>query len=344
LKNSFIFLFFSLFSCYTFAIEVTNLYEFKVLVEDKSRLEQNRASRVGFIGVLKKVSGESINPSHASIQQAYKKLSNFVLKYEYQESLHQTSLTIRFQPKMVDNVLTAMNKPIWGNRRPLTLIWLAIEEDKQRSLMTQEDYPQIFQTLIDKSENAGLPLVLPLLDLTDRMNLSVTDVWANFPDQIFSASERYEPEIIVSGRLYRDKNVWQLDWQFSNYGSFKSNNLNGDKLSIMGEFVDSITQEITQQYVSNDRDNNNTTAIIRFTGLNSLFSIEALKSRLSSLTQVNEIDIKYKRSDQVDLVFYLNTNQDSLQKALQLDPLFEQKVDPFNYQKSDLLEYHWLGK
>ena len=341
LKNALIFFLLSFFCVNVLAIEVANIYQYKAVVDDKSQSEQRRANRVGFIGVLEKVSGQKVDRSHPEIAEAYKQLSRFVLKYEFVESQYQTYLSIRYQPQMIDRVLTKMGMPIWGNRRPLTLIWLAIEEDVQRSLVTKEDFPQIFHLLETNSENTGLPIVVPLLDLEDRMNITATDVWANFPEQIINASSRYNPEVIVSSRLYQRDNTWYLDWQYTNYGSFNLNQLTGDKLTIIGELVASIAEQIAKQYASLDTELRDNVVTVRFNGVYGLKAIEQLKSQLRSFSQVNEVDVSYVRGEKVELTLYLNASLDQLKKSLKLDPQFEQVFDPFNYDVTKPLEYFW---
>lgn len=343
LKNTLIFSLILLLSSPLLAVEVENLYQYKVVVDNKSQKQQQRATQIGFIGVLEKVSGQQVTQSHPAIKQAYQQLSDYVLKYEFEETLYETYLSIRYQPQMVDAVLTQMALPIWGNRRPLTLIWLAIEENYQRALVTKEDFPQMFQLLETNSENTGLPIVLPLLDLEDRMHVTATDVWANFQDQIVTASNRYEPEVIVSARLYRNENSWQLDWQFTNYANFQLHQLSGDKFNIVGQLVGSVAERISALYAVQNLANETNTVKIRFSGVDGLTEIEHLKTRLRSFSQITEVDMTYARSDQIELALYLKTDLDNLKKALQLDPKFDLVFDPFNHDESKLLEYQWLN-
>lgn len=342
-KTIFLALFFCL-SHTVSAVEVTELYQYNAPVDDKSQSEQRRANRLGFIGVLKKVSGHDIDRSHPAIKRANQSLSNFVMKYEFVETPYQTYLNIRYQPQMIDDVLKDMGVPIWGNRRPLTLIWLAIEENHQRTLVTKEDFPQLNQLLKANSENSGLPIVLPLLDLEDRMSVSVSDVWANFPEQIINASKRYSPEVIVSARLYRFENTWHLDWQFSNYASFNLNRLKGDKFTIVGELIGSISEQIAKQFATVAQDQEKSQVTIEFNDVYNLTAIENLKARLRSLTQVDEVDVIFRQGDKLELSVHINTNVDSLNKALMLDKQFERIVDPFSYGTEESLNYRWISQ
>ena len=52
LKNALIFTLLLVFSKAILAVEVTDLYQYKAVVDDKSQAQQRRANRVGFIGVL----------------------------------------------------------------------------------------------------------------------------------------------------------------------------------------------------------------------------------------------------------------------------------------------------
>jgi len=110
-------------------------------------------------------------------------------------------------------VLWKNNFPVWGKTRPSTLVWIAVQDLSQRFLLDTNEPSDILNALIHYAEKRGMPLVFPLMDLTDQSHISVSDVWGNFSDPILEASQRYHPDAVFVGRVFRDPfGGWQGRW------------------------------------------------------------------------------------------------------------------------------------
>ena len=54
------------------------------------------------------------------------------------------------------------------------------------------------------AKERGVPLSLPLMDLTDNVNISTYDVWGRFVEPLRKASTRYGVDNIIGARVYRN--------------------------------------------------------------------------------------------------------------------------------------------
>jgi hypothetical protein len=128
-------------------------------------------------------------------------------------------LWLRFTEKAVAKLLREQGLPVWGKTRPATLVWLVVDDQKQRILIGNNT-PHISRTHIEQeATKKGLPFRLPLLDLADQSKVQVTDVWGNFEDTILDASLRYQAEAILVGRIYLGfGNSWNTRWSLYSAG------------------------------------------------------------------------------------------------------------------------------
>ncbi|WP_170940636.1 DUF2066 domain-containing protein [Pseudoalteromonas sp. NBT06-2] len=330
------------------AIEVKDLYQYKILINDKTRSSRLIASKEALSKVLLKVSGRTINAKSTAIRKAKRNIPSYMLKYEYFDGDNeQQFLVVQFEASKVNKLLEYDELPIWGNRRPLVALWLATEDELRRELVTQDSYPQLEQLITDKASRRGLPIVIPLLDLEDRQLVSVTDVWANFSSPIVSASQRYNSERIVSARLYQDieNNLWKLDWRFSDEAKFTLNELIGDKQQIVGQMIDDIADKLAIQYAVEALSfNDNGIYDITVTGLNNFSSVELAKRQLLSFSVVESVLLKIVKDNQFYMQLRLSGSPLDLAKALELDNSFVRLFDPLaSVKENPKNTYRWFG-
>lgn len=122
---------------------------------------------------------------------------------------------VEFYPSQVDRALGALNRPVWGPERPLTLMWIAIDGgDGERVLLSAdsvdaagvspemaEQADAVREELRRVADERGLPNALPLLDLEDLASVAFADVWGGFVEPVRAASARYGADAILIGRV-----------------------------------------------------------------------------------------------------------------------------------------------
>ena len=333
------------------AVEVTDLYQDILRVDDKSRDTRLAASRKALLNVLVKVSGDESADQNKLAQQRTKNISDYMLKFEYDEKANgQLNLVVKFEARKINELIKELNLPLWGVQRPLVAIWLGIEDNWRRELVTQESYPQLEQLIYDKAGRRGLPVVVPLLDSQDRRLVGIPEVWGNFSEPVEEASRRYSAERSITARMYQepDSETWILDWRFTNDDLFDSNRLEGDKQQIVGQMIDSLALGLANEYaIDPNAYYEQAAATLTLKGTQSFVDIELAKRRLQSLSVVTQATIMRKTPEFVEFKLNHTGSVGDLKKGLGLDSAFRDYVDPrafYHVVDKNSLEYQWVDE
>lgn len=344
-------IFFSFVSFSSLAVEVTDLYQDILKVENKSRDARIAASRQALLNVLVKVSGDAQADKNSLAKQRSKDISDYMLKFEYDEKPDgHLNLLVKFEANKINALVKELNLSLWGNRRPLIVIWLAIEDNLRRELVTQESHPQLESLIYDKAKRRGLPVVVPLLDLQDRSLVGIPEIWGNFSEPVQQASNRYRAERSITARMYQQPNSdnWLLDWRFTNDELFGSNQITGDRQQIVAQMIDSLAAGLAAEYaVDPNAVGQLAEATFQLKGTKSFVDIALAKRRLESLSVVTQVVISTRTDDLVEFRVNHTGSINDFKKALELDNAFSAFVDPrafYQLTNNDALEYSWTGE
>ncbi|OCQ22621.1 hypothetical protein A7985_01250 [Pseudoalteromonas luteoviolacea] len=334
-----------------YAIEVTDLYEATLVVDDKTRATRAKASQDALDQVIKKLTGKAGNGDHPLIKKSKRRISDYMLKYEYIEHIEgELKIKVRFEAEKVEKLVRDSGFGLWGNRRPLIAIWLAIEDNLRRDFVTQESYPQLERLIYDTAAEWGVPVVVPLMDLTDRSQVGIAEVWGNFSEPVEAASARYNAERVITGRLFKQPNTsrWQLDWRYTDADMFESVQLVGDKQQLLISMVNEMSSALADEYVIDPNKSYATNStVITVDGLRTFDKVERAKRQLLTISTVSSVDVVYRNKEQVQFEVEHMSSVSDLQKSLKLEQSFEVYVDPRAFHQvasSSNLRYSWVGQ
>lgn len=162
--------------------------------------------------VLIRVTG-SEDPTHlAELDEVFPIPARYVLRYR---SGQDDTLEISFDGNAIDTLLRQTRHTVWGQDRPLTLVWLAVDwGDGDREIIGSEsgqrspdatrsiDRNRLLRERVqDTATRRGIPLVFPLMDIEDQRNVGFSDIWGGFEEPIIEASRRYGASSILVGRV-----------------------------------------------------------------------------------------------------------------------------------------------
>ena len=194
------------------------LYQVDQYVMDQSEQTRRQAAQRSLLRVLSRVSGLVSVPRNASITQALANPERYFAKYVYfdpkgvdpnglnridnAKESDATALAVRFtfQPAMIKQLARSAKLPIWWSRRPLTLVWLVLDEPDGR-LVVDQGTVSIRSALDYAAHQRGLPVLLPAMDLDDSLLVSTGVVWGKFTDVLDQASDRYDAGQYLVGRF-----------------------------------------------------------------------------------------------------------------------------------------------
>ncbi|MEM7016799.1 MAG: DUF2066 domain-containing protein [Pseudomonadota bacterium] len=198
-------------ACFSLAAIAQNniLYDALVSVEERSEAARQAAFRDALSEVFVKVSGQSSTLTHAQVKATLQNASELAERYEYRtipsispDQPPGLGLLVSFQSNRVDDVLRSANLPIWGKDRPLPLAWVLLSEDNQTRIINSDDLPMAYGALSKRSDQRGIPMVFPLLDIDDRLALNTRQLQQFEHTSIQQASQRYVPDAILAGHVF----------------------------------------------------------------------------------------------------------------------------------------------
>ena len=180
------------------------LYQIDVPVASQNAADRKAAASSGLLSVLSRVSGLSSVPRNAEIAAALAQPQRYYTAYNYSSvptnAGNQMQVSFSFQRDAVVALAYAAQLPLWWEARPEIVVWLAVEQNGRRTLLNAaSDHPLVAQVLA-YAQQRGLPVQFPILDLTDQLAVSTSDVWGR-TSAIDDGSARYGADIVLVGRF-----------------------------------------------------------------------------------------------------------------------------------------------
>ena len=204
------------------AIRVPGLYEAEVYVEDQTAQVRQSAMKTAMELVLVKLTGDRNAHTRMELQTVIENADNYVLQYRYLEPNqglaltgmnNQLTINIRFDETNLNNVLRNLGIQVWGRERPSTLIWIASQDASFREILMPETSPEVFTGIENRAKERGIVLINPLFDLQDSSALRASDIWGEFHFSVRNASQRYYPDIILTGKIESPvPGIWEGQW------------------------------------------------------------------------------------------------------------------------------------
>jgi hypothetical protein len=199
-----------------------NLYGATVTPDPNATDVRAAATRAALARVLVRVTGRRGAPLDPQLQPLLVESSRYLNSYGVDR---QGRAQVSFIATRIDQALNELNLPVWGSERPLTLLWLAVDDGVGgRALLPANELgadlssamaqllAMIRTELVAVADERGLPIALPLLDLEDLNAVSFTDVWGGFEDRVAAASARYRADAILIGRVRPNFGGNEVQW------------------------------------------------------------------------------------------------------------------------------------
>ena len=200
------------------------LYDVEVPVVSQG--ERQGAASVALAELLRRVTGQAQLPPNPEVEAALREPGNYYGRFTFTKRLlapepsaedadavEQTFFEVSFEPAAVLALLRRAGLPVWSADRPTVLVWLALEQDGARRLVTAADVDDVAAAIKRRARQRGLKVLFPLMDLKD-LEISPTAVWGRFWEAIAAASVRYGTDVLVLGRAGQAADgSWTADWE-----------------------------------------------------------------------------------------------------------------------------------
>lgn len=331
------------------AIEVTDLYTGVVPVPDQSEPARLDGQAAALRQVLVKMSGAPSVLALPQVQANLGKAAAYVQRYQYmvQPAPADTpvgtpgslQLQVSFDGRALEQLLQDAAAPIWGARRPLTLVWLAVADDRGRRLLDADDEPELVRELQYASRARGLPVVLPLLDLEETNQINISDVWGRFLEPLNSFSARYGAEALLAGRLEKIGDNWQGELSFMQ-GVLRHGVIAqaATRAELLTQLFGQVAEFLASKYAVVLDPSKDASVLVRVRNVRQLEDYALLSQFFSGLQAVRQADVVEVGEGQALFSLRLIADQSALLQATALDTRL-QAVPGTEF--SAILEFDW---
>lgn len=280
------------------AAEVRDLYEAEVAVADQQAEARQQAMRDGLAEVLVRATGYGATAQDPELADLLANASRYVQQYRYRHAPATDTtpatlvLWMSFDANTINQSLRERGQPVWGSARPLLLVWLALETGSERHLVSAAE-SAAWPALEMAARRRGLPLRLPLLDLEDQARVTAADVWGGFQEPVLNASARYQPQAVLLGRLYYDRQgVWYARWTLRiGEEALHWDNTGAMPDEVLTAGVESSADALAARFAQVGRLEGGTQLSLRVSDVNSLADYARLLGYLRSLSGVSAVQI-----------------------------------------------------
>jgi hypothetical protein len=317
------------------AARLDQLYEAEVPAAGRDAAARDAALGVALEEVLQRLTGSRAALQTATAAKLLEPPGRFVEQYRFNElpasddQPKRLMLWAQFDGVSLSRELRRAGLPYWGAERPDVLVWLAVDDRGQRYLLSETGGQAAADAMRQSAQRRGLPTTLPLLDLEDQRALQFTDVWGGFFGRIETASQRYQPQVILTGKLERDnaQGVWRTEWQIIDQGNRQSWSSRADSLeSAVDAGLTDAAAWLAQRYAVIA-----TQAGIRVLvvdGVRNLDDYARVSRYLASLSPVDRVDVAGVTDQEVEFNLKLSADERNLQQLIALGRVLQRTDDP----------------
>ncbi|MBR9727107.1 DUF2066 domain-containing protein [Shewanella intestini] len=312
------------------AVEIQNLDQANIKVDSRGKTERNHALKQALSVTFIKNSGDASVLSDTLIKEYVQNPNRLLTQYVYYQQDNALYLKAIFDHQRLIQVLRQAQLPVWGNQRPLTLLWLSMPQASVHEIVADAAQFEAKEHITHYATNQGIPILFPLMDLDDSMQVNVTDVRGKFATVIERASERYDVEYFVVANM--DNAADEVRYQMSLYEKNHHSGLIQALVNYQGsaldenlaaeQIIDQMSAYFVSRYaIASSGDNLNT--LLKLEGVSSMKDIVDIEHYLGELTAVKSIIINQIADNTVTYSIELFNQVDDLKRLLNINNRFE---------------------
>ena len=309
-----------IFSNHSFGKEFEELFTIYVPIENSSKIESS--INKSFNNLVFRISGSKSPSNIWKIINSGSSRKDFIQSYSIKNINMSSYLEVNFDQELVINKFQELSIPMVGYSRPVIFFLINIESGSDKPYyVSQESNNEIdsliIETLAELSNERGLFLELPVLDLDDQRYISNTDILSSPKEHLIS---KYDFDEFVDVKL---TNLGLNQWLFS--GDIKEDILTENYLEdIKKAFTDHIESKIESIYKNLIVDTSKTLLLdVTIEGINSYEEYEISKDKLSKIIAISNLEILNLNNNTISYQISVMGNFDIFKNTIKNSTFFE---------------------
>jgi uncharacterized protein len=318
------------------AMRVPGLYTADVPVADQSDKTRQGAVRTALRMVLVKLTGDRFAGGRADLEPLIRQAENYVQEYRYRQTRPENEdpgtlqemqllLSVRFNEESLNQSLRNLSVPVWGSERPSTLIWMVVEQNRERALISMDSASPYISVIDNRANLRGIALIFPLLDLEDTARLRPGDVWGNFKQPVMDASVRYHPDSVLTGILTAlAPGIWEARWTAYINDQTHSWVTEGDLPDVvLDEGVDGMADILAQMFARSSVFTEKTTVRLSIADIHNVEQYARVLKYFKSLSSVSDVQVEQVASGVVTFLLSVHGGGLAVSQAIALTRIME---------------------
>ncbi len=324
-----------------FAIEVPTLFTAEVPLDEEADDPRADAYAAALVEILGRVSGTEVAMNPELVEELFPSPASYVMQFRPGA---ENSLWVSFDGEAIESTLRNAGLTFWGSERPLTLVWLAVDWGQGTREIIGSDDPErteaesrsidrnrlLRERMLEIAGKRGLPIVFPLLDTTDLQSVTFADIWGGFDDLILDASQRYDVNSVLIGRI-RPASSQRSRWTYHFSGTDVS--YQGVPEAVVAQVADLLAAEFA---VGGNAPVE--AVVLNVSGIVTVEAYGSVQRILNDVALIENFAVTAVSGDTVTYRVDMRGGSERLSRALRFNGLVEQEViDPLQ----EALEFYY---
>ena len=292
-----------------------DLYTARVTAEDRGDL--NLALARAMRAMLVRLTGLRRPEESPGVKDALAGPERFVQQYLF-ESGSDYDLIVKFDEGAVDALVERLGLGRWSRVRPRVIVWFAVEDEQGRKFYV-DSASRAAAAIDGPASERGMPFILPLFDIEDRITLPVSTLWGGFPEPIQRASRRYAGDAVLAGRAYRgETGLWKARWTL--FGELtREFRTDGESLeTAIAEGVHQVADRFAARFARRGEASASARVAITVAGVEQLEDYARLLRYLASIDIVEEVQVARVETSRVRFVLRARGGRPALAELIAL--------------------------
>ncbi len=312
---------------------VNNLYDAQIPVSQRSQAALKDAAAEGLRQVLVRVSGSEDVAYAEEVRRVLPRAESMLNQYHYSTSTEdgreQLFVDFSFSEVEVNRLLSQSGLPVWDKNRPQTLVWLVVDDFSGRHFVSEASDPEIVQVLRDVAARRGLPLVFPVLDIDDKLQLTTAQVWSMDLDAVRRAAERYRTSQILTGRLTRLSSSWMANLAVINGVDEDQLDRQGPELpDILRPVINAVADELASRFAVVRTGQGGAREHVVVSGVDNFRDYARLLTYLEGVAVIEHANPVWVAGSQAIIELHLDGSMDKARQFFLLDKKLTEDQNP----------------
>jgi uncharacterized protein len=328
------------------AVRVHSIYQDEVLVASQSKADKLKAEQDALSDVFVKVSGNShVLDNNPNLKANLPRADSYVQEYSYTSPADAPKATpytlfVRFDADAINRLLREAGTPTWGQNRPLILVWLALQSPGHPADIVDSS-TDTEKLLRESAKQRGLPMIFPMMDVTDLSLVSVSDITSKTIANLQQASQRYASNAMLIGNITQGKTDIQSHWQLVLGTDTWNWDVSGKTLpEIFSGIVDNAADALATRYGMVMSAAIQSELTLNISGVKQHADLLALMKYLQRLSPVTDVQLRSVSGNDIVLDLSLRGSRESFIQAASISKNLL-PVSAANLADGSL-EYKWV--